>query len=281
MVLGRNGNGMPLSAHESAAVDGYIRLVQRHVPAELVYALLFGSRARGTERPDSDIDVLLVFRDLPPDREPQATIAEQIAEDVRSVRGVPVEPWSVALVDLRCGHRTPMLVDALDDGIGIWPAGEPTPRPPFTPRDALRCADALLQRVSEGSDEVRHALQAGDPHHALRRGRDDVVRLSTAALLLHGETRPRRGDAVRRFVETYVVDDRFPARFVPQFRWAARSFGPRGDDEERPVGIPPGGFGAVAELIDRMGDWVADRRDGIQGLLGSDGAADPSRRDRR
>src|SRR4051794_41966622 len=99
-----------VSPREHAAAMELVRRVRRGVPAELWRALLFGSRARGEARPDSDVDVLLVFRALPPDREPHAGIAERIADETARDTGVPVTAWSVSLDDLVCGRRTPMLV---------------------------------------------------------------------------------------------------------------------------------------------------------------------------
>ena len=165
-----------------------VRRVRAGVPAELWRAVLFGSRARGQARPDSDLDVLLVFHDLPWDREPQAGMAEEIADAVARDTGVPVTVWSVSLADLERGRRTPMLVDALDDGIPLWPVDAPPVRVDYTPDDALFCTGALLDRVGEGSDEVVAAWEAGDGEAAARRARDDLVRMCTAALLLDGVT---------------------------------------------------------------------------------------------
>ncbi|HEU0052371.1 MAG TPA: nucleotidyltransferase domain-containing protein, partial [Longimicrobium sp.] len=165
-----------LAPREHDAALRFVARVRREVPAELVRALLFGSRARGEGRPDSDLDVLLVFRCLAPDREPHATWAEEIAEEVAEETGVPVTTWCVSLADLRRGRRTPMLVDALDDGVPLWPPGAPPLRAEYTPEDALFCAAALLDRVEEGSGEFASALGVGDAEGAARRARDDVVR---------------------------------------------------------------------------------------------------------
>lgn len=101
-----------LTPQEQSAARYLVWNVLESVPAELVEAALFGSKARGEARPDSDLDILLVFRDLPPDREPHAGIAEDLADRVAAETGVPVAVWSVSLPDLRPGARTPMLVDA-------------------------------------------------------------------------------------------------------------------------------------------------------------------------
>jgi uncharacterized protein len=218
------GRGPELEPRERAAVGELVGRVRREVGAKLEHALLFGSRARGAARPDSDLDVLLVFRRLPPDREPQAGDAERIAAEVARRTGVPVGVWSVSREDFLPGRRTPMLVDAVEDAVPLWPADRPPPPAPFAPEDARFCAERLLERVDEGSAEVARLLERGDPEWA-RRARDDLVRLCTAVLLLAGETRPRRGEAVRRALQ------RIPRlRVAPEERlalaWAARSYPP-------------------------------------------------------
>jgi|GEM_PF-532012 len=243
---------VPLDECQIDAVMGFVARVRRNVPADLEHVVLFGSRARGSARPDSDVDLLLIFRALPPDREPQATQVERIAEEVERRTGVPLGPWSVSLIDLRRGLRTPMLVDALTDGFALWPDGTSVPRVRFTPADALRCSGALLERVAEGSEEAERRLRSADAAGAVRRARDDIVRLCTAALLLVGETRPRRGEAVERFVRRFRGGPGVPREFLRDLRWAATSFGPRGDDEGWQFGAPPDGFGSLAALIDRL-----------------------------
>lgn len=230
-----------LTPRQQAAALEVVRRVRAEVDAELWRVFLFGSRARREARPDSDVDLLLVFRRLPPDREPQAGEAEDIADEVAGRSGVPVTVWSVSLPDLERGRRTPMLVDALDDGIPLWPDGSAPLHLPFTPQDAVWCTACLLDRVAEGGAEAPALLHAGDKEGAARRVRDDVVRLCTALLLMHGETRPRRGEAVRRIASS-----------EPVLRWAAGAFGAPGHEEDAPVPPPPGGFGAAFAAVERL-----------------------------
>ena len=228
-----------------------VRRVVVSVPARLEHGAVFGSTARGQARPDSDVDMLLIFRYLPPDREPQATLAERIASEVASDTGVPVETWAVSTADLTRGRRTPMLVDALADGIALWPLGRPIPRLPFTPEDADFCVRALLCRVREGSVEFAHWLAEGDPSAANRRLRDDLVRLCVGALLLRGETRPRRAEAVDRLVDTGSV----PGQWLPVLQWAADSYAWETDDE-RGVATPPGGRGSAVRVVTGLVHWL-------------------------
>lgn len=251
--------GRYLSAREQRAARRLIRRVLREVEAELVQASLFGSKARGQARPDSDIDVLLVFRGLPPDREPQATHAEQIADEVAEETGVPVTVWSVSLVDLARGNRTPMLVDALDDSVPLWWSDAPLAPVPFTPPDALRCVAALHLRIEEGAEQFGELLREGDLPAALLRGRDDIVRMCIALLLLGGVTRPRRAEAVRAVIRAERRSRWFPLEVRRVLDWAAASFGPDGRDEQAPVGMPPGGVAALARAVEALHQLVMQR----------------------
>ena len=251
-----------LDGDEAAVVAWLIERVLTEVPAELVQATLFGSVARNEATPESDVDVLLIFHQLPPDREPQASHAEAIAEEIAAESGIPVTVWSVSLVDLMEGNRTPMLVDALSDSIPVWLRDRPIPILPFTPRDALRCTAALLRRVEEGSVEFRELVAEGEPWVAARRARDDIVRLCTGWLLLNGITRPRRAEAVARFRQMSVpAGEDLHAEFDEVLAWAIRSFGPTGREEGLPFGFPPGGPPVIRRVIDRLRTMVEARGD--------------------
>lgn len=265
-----------LAPWERDAALELVRRVRERVPAEVVQAFVFGSKARGEARPDSDVDVLLVFRELPPDREPHAGHAEEIAEEVAEESGIPVTVWSVSLVDLSHGNRTPMLVDALEDGVPLWPVGAPPVRVCFTPEDALRCVDALLQRIDEGGDELAELLHEGRGGDATRRVRDDLVRMCIAAFLLEGETRPRRGEAARSFVERFVETGEFPPGGEPVFRWAAESYGPLGNDEEWPLLPPPGGLRRAAALVEELRRWIGRRAAALELRLAGGEPAPPA-----
>jgi predicted nucleotidyltransferase len=256
---GRSVDGV-LDPGELRAAMRVVERVRTEVDAELVHATLFGSRARGEGRPDSDIDLLLIFRRLPADREPYATQAERIAEEVAARTGLPVTVWSVSLPDLDEGQRTPMLVDALEDSLPLWWAQRPVRPVPFTPPDALRCVAALLDRVAEGGEEFADHRAAGRSPAALRRGRDDLVRLCTATLLLEGVTRPRRAEAVLRALDEALPESPRAARVRPVLLWAAASFGPTGRDEDAPLPPPPGGALALAASVEALRDLVRHRR---------------------
>lgn len=241
-----------LTPRKRAVALELVRAVLEHVPAPLTHAAAFGSTARGEAGPWSDVDVLLIFRRLSPDREPHASMAEDIARRVSAISGVMVEPWTVSLPDLRRGRRTPMLVDALSDALPLWPAGIPSPRLPFTAEDARFCVGRLLVRVREGGREVTELVRTDHHGAAARRIRDDLVRLCVAALLLRRDTRPRRACAVRSFAARYGT----PTAWRPVLAWAAASYGPDRKDEHSQVTIPPGGLARAARVVGTLAAWL-------------------------
>ncbi len=228
-----------LSPAQAAAVD---TLLERVVPLAwppLEHAALFGSRARGDHDRSSDVDVLLVCRIAPWYREAAGSIHTAIAEDVSRVTGIPIEPWTVSAADLRPGSRTPMLADAVEDSIPLWPTGTAPLRAPFTAADAVFCAERLLEWVHAGGAEARRALVEGRWADAARRARDDITRLATAALLLVGDTRHRRVGSLRRFERVFVHTGRVPGDVLDALRWAEAAFPPDGGRGQENPAVPP------------------------------------------
>jgi hypothetical protein len=209
----------------------------------IMRALLFGSKARGDFDASSDIDLLLIC-DLPPDdREEASRILARDARIVSLETGLNLETWAVAAADLDEGWRTPMLIDALDDGLTLWPRGSAPLRLPFTPADARFCARCLLDWVEAGGPIVHHALRQERWAEAAQRTRDDITRLAAAALLLTGETRHRRTSSLVRFAERFVHTRHFPRSLLPALHWAAAAFPPGGG---RGAGRPPPTAQAIA-----------------------------------
>ncbi len=209
----------------------------------IMRALLFGSKARGDFDGDSDIDLLLIC-DLPSDERQEA--AWILARDARVVSletGLRIEPWAVVADDLSEGWRTPMLVDAIEDGFTLWPRDAPPLHLPFTPADARFCARCLLDWVVAGEPIMLRALDERRWAIAASRARDDITRLASAALLLVGETRHRRTSSLARFAEQFIDTRRLPVHLLPALHWATAAYPPDGG---RGVGRPPPTPEAVA-----------------------------------
>lgn len=240
-----------LTPREHAAVTRFLRRALARGNPPLFRAALFGSKARGDFDRDSDVDVLLVADVDADDRLPAAEAFGRLAGRVTEETGVEIEPWTVCVVDLDEGRRTPMLVDAAADSIPLWPAGAPPLRAPFTPADAVFCAECLLGWVEAGGDVSGRALAEGALDQAARRARDDIARLATAALVLCGDTRHRRVGTLRRFEERFVRTGTVSPRVLPALAWAARAYPPDGGrgQETPPV---PAAAAATAALGRRL-----------------------------
>lgn len=219
-----------------------ITLLERVLAADeppILRAILFGSKARGDFDDASDIDLLLIC-DLPPDDREEA--GRTLSRDARIVSrelGLQIETWAVAAADLDEGWRTPMLVDAIEDGITLWPRGEPPLHLPFTPADARFCAGCLLDWVEAGETIIEAALAEGRWEIAAGRARDDITRLAAAALLLIGETRHRRITSLSTFAERFIYSGITSRAVLPALEWAAVAYPPGGGrGTERPPPSP-------------------------------------------
>jgi predicted nucleotidyltransferase len=84
------------------------------------YAVVFGSAGRGTMRPDSDIDLLLV-RSAGPDEE-WDTQLDHLVSTVSAWTGNDLRPLVYTLTELEAARGEPVLLDILDSGITV--AGE-------------------------------------------------------------------------------------------------------------------------------------------------------------
>jgi predicted nucleotidyltransferase len=82
-------NHVNLSAQDAAAVEEFVRRVREAVGTNLITLKLFGSKARGQDVQDSDIDVLVVVRD---DRVAAEDLVLDIAFEVNVPHGVYISP---------------------------------------------------------------------------------------------------------------------------------------------------------------------------------------------
>jgi hypothetical protein len=229
-------------AEEEALETLIARILSAEEPP-ILRAVLFGSKARGDADAASDIDLLLIC-DLPPDeREEASRILARDARIVSNLTQLQIETWAVAAADLDEGWRTPMLVDAIEDGLTLWPRNAAPLRIPFTPADARFCARCLLDWVEAGGPIVQRALTQRRWASAAQRARDDITRLAAAALFLNGETRHRRTTSLDLFAERFIHTGYFPPEILPALHWAAAAYPPDGG---RGTGRPPPTSTAIA-----------------------------------
>jgi hypothetical protein len=81
---------------ERKALDDYVAAVRQHYGSRLVDILMFGSRARGDHRPDSDADIAVVLTDGDWEFWDEQMNLAGLAYDVLLDHGLFIQPWPVS-----------------------------------------------------------------------------------------------------------------------------------------------------------------------------------------
>jgi hypothetical protein len=110
-----------------ADLDRFVEHLRARLRGDLVSVVLFGSRARGDARPDSDIDLLIVSRGWPRSRLSRQGIAVALARDISeefadalmAVLQTPEEAVSIKpyYLGMLSGHDTLWDVDGFFEAV--------------------------------------------------------------------------------------------------------------------------------------------------------------------
>ncbi|WP_455233328.1 nucleotidyltransferase domain-containing protein [Geopseudomonas aromaticivorans] len=109
----------------AAAVHRFLSLIGDRY--DIAGAVLFGSRARGTHRPDSDADLAVILRGEPQPVFPVAAAMADVAYDVLLKTGISVSPLPVWLTVWQTPetHSNPALLRRIAaEGISILEAND-------------------------------------------------------------------------------------------------------------------------------------------------------------
>src|SRR5512139_1374517 len=112
---------MTLTAHFDELLSALAAACQRHYGQRLVSLAVFGSVGRGTPRPDSDIDLLIVAEDLPRGRVARvgdfAKIEADMGNALRHLRseGVTTALSPVLKTPSEVAQGSPLFLDMLED----------------------------------------------------------------------------------------------------------------------------------------------------------------------
>lgn len=101
----------------TARLRAFRRKVQHALPGKVTRVILFGSRARGDARPDSDYDVAVFVRDLHDRRSIDHTLADSAYRHI--LAGVHIRPVAVPADYLESHPRDPLAMDIARDGIVV------------------------------------------------------------------------------------------------------------------------------------------------------------------
>lgn len=112
--------------HEYAGLlEALIRLLREEFGDRVRSVLVFGSVARGTARPDSDVDLCLVIRDLPVSRYRRHQLLSPVLERLRQSaayedligRGYTPDVAAILYTPEEIQHTKPIFLDLVEDGV--------------------------------------------------------------------------------------------------------------------------------------------------------------------
>jgi len=84
-----------MTADVRRALEDYVAAVRSHYGARLVDILIFGSRARGDARPDSDADVAVILEDGDWRFWTEKMLLAGLAYDVLLEHDLYIQPWPI------------------------------------------------------------------------------------------------------------------------------------------------------------------------------------------
>jgi len=84
-----------MNSADREALEDYVSAVRRHYGPRVVDVLIFGSRARGDARPESDADVAVILDDGDWRFWTEKMLLAGLAYDVLLKHGLYVQPWPI------------------------------------------------------------------------------------------------------------------------------------------------------------------------------------------
>lgn len=111
-----------MTPSERKALDDYVAAVRRHYGKRLVDVLIFGSRARGDARPDSDADVAVILEDGEWRFWEEKWVLAGLAYDVLLEHGLYIQPWPISRAgwESPATHRKRRFIEAVQkDGLRL------------------------------------------------------------------------------------------------------------------------------------------------------------------
>jgi hypothetical protein len=114
-ALKKHGLPMVVNGEAAARLRAFRRDAQRALPGRVEGVILFGSRARGDARRDSDYDVAVLIKGLD-DRRPIDHMLSDIAYPY-ILAGFHIRPVAVSAGLIADSHRNPFAMELLRDGV--------------------------------------------------------------------------------------------------------------------------------------------------------------------
>jgi len=153
------------STTRDEAISDFINRLKNRIPSKLVNVYLFGSVAKRTAKPESDVDILVVYRDAS-----TVFILDAVCEvafDIALERGILIQPIPMTIdeFDQQVGS-SPFLWEVLTVGYPIYSSGGSTEwKLDF--KDYLRLAEEYLSYAIDAFDKERTRLAIDTGYNAI------------------------------------------------------------------------------------------------------------------
>ena len=85
-----------MTSVERKALEDYVAAVRQHYGAQLIDIFVFGSRARGDARPDSDVDLAVILQDGDWRFWDETMFLSDLAYDATLDPGLWIQAWPVS-----------------------------------------------------------------------------------------------------------------------------------------------------------------------------------------
>jgi len=178
------------------AIGEFVDRLKDSIPGRMVNVYLFGSVTKGTAKPESDVDILVVYRDASSDL--VLDVVCEIAFDIALERGILIQPVLMTAdeFDQQVG-RSPFLWEVLTAGYPIYSSGESTEwKLDF--KEYLRLAEEYLSYAIDARNEGRTRL-------AIDAGYNAIELLVKALIIKKGVSlASSHSGVVQQFGELYV-----------------------------------------------------------------------------
>ena len=184
------------SAVRDEAINEFVDRLKDRIPTKMVNVYLFGSVAKGTAKPESDVDILVVYRDASSDL--VLDVVCEIAFDIALERGILIQPVLMRAdeFDQQVGS-SPFLWEVLTAGRPVYSSGKSTEwKLDF--KEYMRLAEEYLSYAIDACNEARTRL-------AIDTGYNAIELLVKALIIKKGVSlASSHSGVVQQFGELYV-----------------------------------------------------------------------------
>jgi len=209
-----------LTPAEQSGLLAYLAALEERWGHLLAEVVLYGSSARGEERDESDVDLLLVLN-----REPTQTQIEQIQRMASTIDldfGIALSPLVMSPATYRW-HRegAPLWHNIRRDG--VWLRGVPSPTlyelPGGKPLDQKRkeLISLYFQHCDESLEIAGQVLESRHPRSAIGNCYYAIFYAASAVLLSQGIERSKHSGVRSAFSQYFVHKHIFPDAFGKLF----------------------------------------------------------------